>query len=102
MSKSYAYAHDYLLFRVGRTARAGRNGRAITFVTQYDVELYQRIEHFLGQKMELLPTEEQNVMLLMERVSEAQRIAAMELREKDDADKGARTPLLLIMTRVCM
>lgn len=27
---------------MGRTARAGRSGKAITFVTQYDVELYQR------------------------------------------------------------
>lgn len=34
---------DYI-HRVGRTARAGRSGRAITMVTQYDVELFQRIE----------------------------------------------------------
>lgn len=78
---------DYI-HRVGRTARAGRNGRAITFVTQYDVELYQRIEHFLDAKMELYPTEESNVMLLMERVSEAQRIAAMEIRESDENEGG--------------
>jgi len=41
---------DYV-HRVGRTARAGRSGRAITFVTQYDVELYQRIEALLGKKL---------------------------------------------------
>ena len=41
---------DYM-HRVGRTARAGRNGRAVNFVTQYDVELFQRIEHLIGQKM---------------------------------------------------
>lgn len=70
---------DYI-HRVGRTARAGRNGRAVTFVTQYDVELFQRIEHLLGEKMPQYPCEENNVMLLMERVNEAQRIAAMELR----------------------
>ena len=38
---------DYI-HRVGRTARAGKSGRAITFVTQYDVELFQRIEELKG------------------------------------------------------
>lgn len=37
------HSKDYI-HRVGRTARAGRAGKAITFVTQYDVELFQRIE----------------------------------------------------------
>ena len=35
------------IHRVGRTARAGKSGKAITFVSQYDVELYQRIEHLV-------------------------------------------------------
>ncbi|GAA5979758.1 hypothetical protein JCM21900_006266, partial [Sporobolomyces salmonicolor] len=34
---------DYI-HRVGRTARAGRSGKSVTLVTQYDVELFQRIE----------------------------------------------------------
>ena len=38
---------DYV-HRVGRTARAGRSGRAIAFVTQYDVELFQKIEALTG------------------------------------------------------
>merc|ERR1712232_1444655 len=42
---------DYI-HRVGRTARAGRSGRAVTVVTQYDIELFQRIEHFLDKKLD--------------------------------------------------
>lgn len=38
--------------RVGRTARAGREGAAISFVTQYDVEKLQKVEHLLGRKIE--------------------------------------------------
>lgn len=67
---------DYI-HRVGRTARAGRSGKAITFVSQYDVELYQRIEQLLGKQLELFKTEEVEVMTLQERVGEAQRTAKL-------------------------
>jgi len=70
------HSKDYI-HRVGRTARAGRSGRSITFVTQYDVELYQRIEQLISKQLPLFPTEEEEVMLLQERVSEAQRIVKM-------------------------
>lgn len=46
-------------------------------VRRYDVELYQRIEHLIGKKLPLHPTVEEEVMSLMERVSEAQRHAKM-------------------------
>ena len=41
---------DYI-HRVGRTARAGKTGRAITIVTQYDVEICQKIEGLIGMKL---------------------------------------------------
>ena len=50
------HSKDYI-HRVGRTARAGRAGRSITVVTQYDVELYQRIEHLIGEPRTDLPAE---------------------------------------------
>nr|CAD7574632.1 unnamed protein product [Timema californicum] len=68
------HSKDYI-HRVGRTARAGRAGKSITFVSQYDVELYQRIEHLIGKKLPLYVTQEAEVMILQERVAEAQRIA---------------------------
>ena len=42
---------------------------------RYDVELYQRIEHLIGKKLSDYKTEESEVMLLLDRVAEAQRIA---------------------------
>merc|ERR1712240_353893 len=77
------HSKDYI-HRVGRTARAGRAEKAVTFVSQYDVELYQRIEHLLGKKLPLYPSVEEEVMLLGERVAEALRMAKTEMKELDD------------------
>ena len=41
------------------------------------MELFQRIEHLIGKKLPLYPTTEEEVMSLVERVSEAQRCAKM-------------------------
>merc|ERR1712142_954698 len=82
------HSKDYI-HRVGRTARAGRSGKSITFVSQYDVELYQRIEHLIGKKLPLYNAPEDEVKLLTERVSKAQRIAKIELSEKENK-KGKR------------
>jgi len=76
-SKSYIH-------RVGRTARAGKSGRSISFVTQYDIENYQKIEFLIGKKLDVYPTEEEEVLIFNERVQEAQRIANQELKEMID------------------
>jgi len=81
------HSKDYI-HRVGRTARAGRSGKAITFVTQYDVELYQRIEHLIEKKLPEYRTQEEEVMVLNERVSEAQRFARTEMKEMEDKKRG--------------
>jgi ATP-dependent RNA helicase DDX47/RRP3 len=75
-----SHGKDYV-HRVGRTARAGKSGRSIAFVTQYDVEAYQRLESLIGQRLPEFPAEEDTVLVLLERVSEAQRLASKELRE---------------------
>jgi ATP-dependent RNA helicase DDX47/RRP3 len=69
------------IHRVGRTARAGKSGNAISFVTQYDVELWMRIENALGKKLAEYETVKEEVMVLAERVGDAQRAAATEMKD---------------------
>lgn len=79
------------IHRVGRTARAGKSGRAISMVTQYDVEIWQRIETALGKKLGAYPTEKEEVLVLGERVGEAQRLAIREMKDLHEkrGTKGA-------------
>lgn len=83
------HSKDYI-HRVGRTARAGRAGKSITIVTQYDVELLQRIEKVIGKKLELFPTNKEEVILLKERVDEAGRLAVNELKQEAKAIGGKK------------
>jgi ATP-dependent RNA helicase DDX47/RRP3 len=83
------HSKDYI-HRVGRTARAGRSGKSITLVSQYDVELIQRIETVIGKKMELWPTDKEEVALLRERVDEAGRLAANELKDQAKSGHGKK------------
>ncbi|KAH8106754.1 DEAD-domain-containing protein [Cristinia sonorae] len=76
------HSKDYI-HRVGRTARAGRSGKSVTLVTQYDVELIQRIEAVIGKKMELWPTDAEEIALLKERVDEAGRMATNEMKDQN-------------------
>lgn len=75
------HSKDYI-HRVGRTARAGRSGKSVTLVTQYDVELLQRIEAVIDQKLRDYGAPRDQVALLAERVDDAGREANREIREK--------------------
>ncbi|EMC93092.1 hypothetical protein BAUCODRAFT_77654 [Baudoinia panamericana UAMH 10762] len=72
---SKTYVH-----RVGRTARAGKSGVAVSVVTQYDVEVFQRIEKALGRKLEERAVGREEVMVFAERVGAAQRVAVGEMK----------------------
>jgi len=77
------HSKDYI-HRVGRTARAGRSGISITFVSQYEVEVYQRIEQLLDTKLSVYPTVQEEVLVLQERVAEAERFAKLEMSRIDE------------------
>lgn len=80
------------IHRVGRTARAGKSGVAISFVTQYDLEIWYRIEGALGKQLDEYDVQKDEVMVLAERVGEAQRQAITEMKNYDEkrGSKGAK------------
>uniref|UniRef100_A0A7N0V5S9 DEAD-box ATP-dependent RNA helicase 10 n=1 Tax=Kalanchoe fedtschenkoi TaxID=63787 RepID=A0A7N0V5S9_KALFE len=84
-SNSKDYYH-----RVGRTARAGRSGVAISLVNQYELEWYLQIEKLIGKKLPEYPAQQEEVLLLLERVSEAKRISIMKIKEGGGKKKRNR------------
>jgi ATP-dependent RNA helicase DDX49/DBP8 len=81
---------DYV-HRVGRTARAGRGGRAITLVSQYDISLIHQIEELTGVDIVEVPgLEEADVLKDITRVFAARRGAKMKMGENGGFDDQLR------------
>lgn len=75
-----ALPRDFI-HRCGRTARAGRGGRAITLASQYDVEVLLAIEAAIGRKMVANEPNEADVLDSLPEVATARRTAVLELTE---------------------
>ncbi|KAL8461873.1 hypothetical protein ACS0TY_033095 [Phlomoides rotata] len=83
------YSEDYV-HRVGRTARAGRGGLALSFITQNDVDLVHEIEAFTGKKMDKFECNEKEVLDdNITRVYKARRVATMKMMD-DGFDERAK------------
>lgn len=75
--------------RVGRTARAGRGGIAISLMTQSDVELVHVIEEKIQKKLtEFEGLDEKKVMLELSNTLKARQIANMTLNENGFMEKA--------------
>ncbi|KAI0160886.1 DEAD-domain-containing protein [Hypoxylon sp. FL1284] len=81
------------IHRVGRTARAGNAGQALSLATQYDLEIYQRIEAALGKQLDEYETNKEEVMVFKPRLEEAQRHARNEMKNLLDS-RGTRGSVL--------
>jgi len=66
------YVKDYL-HRSGRTARAGRSGRVINLVSQYDIRSCLKIETLLETKFKELKHDPTQVMMLKDYVRKAKQ-----------------------------
>uniref|UniRef100_A0A914UN69 RNA helicase n=1 Tax=Plectus sambesii TaxID=2011161 RepID=A0A914UN69_9BILA len=73
--------------RVGRSARAGRFGSAISFVTQYDVSLLQEIENMVGKKLKQLTVNDKKVTQYVTQVLVAKREAEIKLDKQNFGEK---------------
>lgn len=73
---------DYV-HRVGRAARAGRSGTAISLVKELDVEIFKKIEHIIKQVVPIYPfaPKESEVIALLNEVSTAKRAVEINLHD---------------------
>ena len=79
--------HTHILLpphRVGRTARAGREGWSLSFVTQYDVQLVHAIEDLIGKKLEAYEAPEREVLKEITRVYAARRLATLRVADEEE------------------
>jgi ATP-dependent RNA helicase DDX47/RRP3 len=82
------------IHRVGRTARAGLSGHAVSITTQYDIEIWLRIEATLGKKIDMYDADKEAVMVFSPRVEESQRLARVEMKALTEGGKGAKKSML--------
>ena len=81
-------ASDYI-HRIGRTARAGKYGRAISLITQYDIDLLHNIEDYCSIKLDLSKEidDEKDIIPILNEIAKAKKEAQLELMENGFDEK---------------
>ena len=60
---------------MGRTARKGKRGVAISLVSQYDIELVLKIEEVIKTKLEKMEIKENDALEYMNNITKARKLA---------------------------
>ncbi len=76
--------------RVGRTARAGRPGRSITLVSQFEVELLLAVEEAIARKLELHDHLEDEVLKFLPEANAARRLACLWWAEEGFQERNEK------------
>ncbi|VDN05079.1 unnamed protein product [Thelazia callipaeda] len=86
------YPKTYI-HRVGRSARAGRFGMALSFVTQHDIFLLQRIEAIIGKTLQEITLDHKKVECYVTQVLVAKREAEIKLDQQNFGEQKKKNKL---------